>query len=89
MTQYLRESDVTITEETDTLEGDGEMQTRTRQWVARAEGRLYDTADPFPGAFKRGGAMVEMERVGETASQAMMSLRKAAQDQGWEILPNG
>lgn len=85
MTQYLRESDVTVTEETDTLEGDGKVQTLTSKWVARAEGRLYDEADPFPGMLKRGGAMIEMERSGETASQAMMALRHAAEKQGWEI----
>jgi len=80
---HLREQDVKLVEELEVMRTDeGSYLNRGAQWVASIHGRLYKNDMELDS---RGGAIVEMSRTGTTAQQAMMSLRKAAEDQGWEL----
>ena len=80
---HLREKDVILVEETETASmGDGGRLVMASAWVASIQGRLYENSMEWDS---RGGMTVEMSRTGTTAQQAMVSLRKAAEDQGWEI----
>jgi hypothetical protein len=82
---HLRQSDVTLVEESETMESDGTAVIRyATKWVASVSGRLRDGVQEAYD-FQKGGPLVEMSRVGGSANEALKTLREAVEAQGWEL----
>jgi len=80
--QFLRESDVTLVEETETMVGDTGSRIISGGWMASLHGRLQVNEHELP---PYRGSMVEMSRIGGSALGAMKTLREAIELQGWEL----
>ena len=85
MAEMLRLSDVTLTEESEQIQGDGVVLRYSVNWLAEIDGRVYPSTDVYSQPFVSGGVRVQMSRAGKTAQKAMDALRTAIELEGWEL----
>lgn len=79
---YIEWGDVTITEETDSLNyGDGSMIEFSSSWIAEFEGHICNTG--LDDTTSR--PVISFSRSGPTAEAAAQNFVKAAAAQGWEV----
>lgn len=90
MAGFLSEGDVTLTEENeftemlgDDMVSESEFVVTDSVWTAKLKGRLAASNGSEMPPYR--SPIVELERKGSTAAQAMKNLREAVEAQGWVL----